>query len=825
MKKMWLKKTLSLALAAGMTLSLIACGGRDNSDGKNDPGKKDNTTDASSSAAHYFRADYLGDLPDTFRKSSGNMTMFRGDKIFYSTYNDDDSEQTVYALDVLTGENTQYFTTASDSGTADIFAETSNFNQFCVDTKGNLYVLLNTSQLDESTIDKDKYANATKEDFINYIYTNWGYDSYEDAEKYVNDNESDILQGGYSYGDMLLRYEATEDNYIRHTYLAKYDTTGTETFKSEIVLDSSNGYCDAIGTDDKGNVYIAMEEWSDDNNANYITVLDPEGTVLGKIDLGTDYVSNLLTTTDGRCAYLTWAADGNGYNLAPIDADTLSIGEGQKIGSGSVNNAIVLDDHTYLYSGDSGLYTYDTKTEETEKYLTWLDCNLSSNSVSSFSMLSDGTLAVYVQEWTSSGSSSDVAILTEISEEEAKAITPINVACFYSDYNMENAAIAFNKKHTDYHINLKTYYDWSSNVEYQDALDSFMTAIVSDSSIDVVCFNDYSQMLNFAAKGLLIDLNTVLANDAELSPDKILTNIINACTYDGKLVALPSSFSVSTLVGKVSDVGTEPGWTFADMKKLYESKEAGTQLLSYTSRDDAFNTFISLGYSEFIDLENKTCNFNNDDFVNVLELVGLFPEEYTYDENNDETELMNQGKILLYQTSLPDFSQMQMLATIFGDDLTYIGYPTSSGNGTMMNLNSLTGITKYCEHADLAWEFLRELYLPSDDNYYGGNYYDGSILKSEFDSFFADATKEENYEGSSWGWGNFTTELHAPSQEEVDTVKDIILNSTAVNGAVSTGVLNIIKEEASAYFSGQKTAKDVAAIIQSRIEIYLSETM
>lgn len=821
MKKMWLKKTFSIALAAGMALSLAACGGS-SSDGKGNTGKKESESSASEEATHYFRADYLGDLPDSFRKSSG-IAKFQGDKLYYATYNDDYSQETIYSLDVLTGENKEYFTT--ESGSADIFAETITLYQFCVDNSGNIFAFLGSRQIDKNTLDMDKYDNATKEDFVNYVYTNWGYDTYEAAEQYVDENAGDYNPNGYTYGELLMQYESTDDNYVSNYYLVKYDATGAQLYKNTIETDSTNSYCNAIGTDDKGNVYIALDDYSDDSSSSYVLAVDTEGNTLGKVDLESNYVSSLLTTADGKCAFLSWAADGNGYELIPIDADSLSLGDGQKIGSGTVNNCVALDDHTYLYSGDDGLYTYDTQTQSKEKYLKWLDCNLSSSNTGAFNMLSDGTLAVYIQSWTSSGSSSDLAVLTEISEEEAKSITQINVATFYTDYNMESAAIEFNKKHTDYHINLNAYYDWSSDVEYQDALDSFMTAIVSDTSIDVVCFNDYSQMLNFAAKGLLIDLNSVLANDAELSPDKIITNIVNACTYDGKLVALPSSFSVNTLVGKVSDVGTEPGWTFADMKKLYESKEAGTQLLSYTSRDAAFSTFISLGYSEFIDLENKTCNFNNDDFVNVLELVNLFPESVTYDEDNDETELMNQGKILLYQTSLPDFAQMQMLSNVFGDELTYIGYPTSSGNGSMMSLNSLTGITKYCEHTDMAWEFLRELYLPSDDSYYGSNYYSGSILKSEFDKFFADATNAENYKNLNWSWGNFETEIHAPSQEEVDTVKDIILNSTAVNGAVSTGVLNIIKEEASAYFSGQKTAKDVAAIIQSRIEIYLSETM
>ena len=37
-------------------------------------------------------------------------------------------------------------------------------------------------------------------------------------------------------------------------------------------------------------------------------------------------------------------------------------------------------------------------------------------------------------------------------------------------------------------------------------------------------------------------------------------------------------------------------------------------------------------------------------------------------------------------------------------------------------------------------------------------------------------------------------------------------------------ITNIINEEAAAYFSGQKSAEDVAKIIQSRMQVYLSET-
>ena len=72
-------------------------------------------------------------------------------------------------------------------------------------------------------------------------------------------------------------------------------------------------------------------------------------------------------------------------------------------------------------------------------------------------------------------------------------------------------------------------------------------------------------MMNFAAQWLLIDLNQFLDSDAELKREDLMSSVLNACTYKDKLVGLPTSFSVRTVIGKASDVGTEPGWTFAEM--------------------------------------------------------------------------------------------------------------------------------------------------------------------------------------------------------------------------------------------------------------------
>ena len=59
-------------------------------------------------------------------------------------------------------------------------------------------------------------------------------------------------------------------------------------------------------------------------------------------------------------------------------------------------------------------------------------------------------------------------------------------------------------------------------------------------------------------------------------------------------------------------------------------------------------------------------------------------------------------------------------------------------------------------------------------------------------------------------------------ESDIEALMDLLDSlSFSVNG--EQDVLNIITEEADAYFSGQKSAADVADIIQSRVSVYLKE--
>ena len=70
------------------------------------------------------------------------------------------------------------------------------------------------------------------------------------------------------------------------------------------------------------------------------------------------------------------------------------------------------------------------------------------------------------------------------------------------------------------------------------------------------------------------------------------------------------------------------------------------------------------------------------------------------------------------------------------------------------------------------------------------------------------------------GW---SYEYRRPTQEEVDLTLSLIESAKPVAYSQGDAVLQIISEEAAAYYKGQKSVDEAAAVIQSRIKIYVGE--
>ena len=77
--------------------------------------------------------------------------------------------------------------------------------------------------------------------------------------------------------------------------------------------------------------------------------------------------------------------------------------------------------------------------------------------------------------------------------------------------------------------------------------------------------------------------------------------------------------------------------------------------------------------------------------------------------------------------------------------------------------------------------------------------------------------------GGFWADGmDEPTEFYALTQEQADKVMELILATDKLY-MEDTAVLNIVFEQVDAFLSGQKTAEEVAKLVQGKMNIYINE--
>ena len=80
----------------------------------------------------------------------------------------------------------------------------------------------------------------------------------------------------------------------------------------------------------------------------------------------------------------------------------------------------------------------------------------------------------------------------------------------------------------------------------------------------------------------------------------------------------------------------------------------------------------------------------------------------------------------------------------------------------------------------------------------------------------------EESKGSYWVEGQEPIEMYAADQADYDKFMELYNAVDSVYG-YDEEIYNIVREEALAYFNGDKTVQDAAQLIQSRVNLYVNE--
>ena len=163
-----------------------------------------------------------------------------------------------------------------------------------------------------------------------------------------------------------------------------------------------------------------------------------------------------------------------------------------------------------------------------------------------------------------------------------------------------------------------------------------------------------------------------------------------------------------------------------------------------------------------------------------------------------------------------------------GEDVSYVGFPMEGGQGAVINATQIYAISAKSNFKEGAWEFLR-YYLT--DEYQAEMEWNLSVHMDHFKEnanlatqkpFYIDENGDKQEYDETFYMNGESITIPQMTQEQVDKAVNYIL-SLKKSGYDNTNVMNIINEEMGGFFTGQKSAQEVAAVIQNRVQLYVDE--
>ena len=401
--------------------------------------------------------------------------------------------------------------------------------------------------------------------------------------------------------------------------------------------------------------------------------------------------------------------------------------------------------------------------------------------------------------------------------------TSVTLAVFGDGYyDIENAALNFNHsgKFPEYKVVVEDYCEGNNDINY--ARTRLNTELGAGNGPDMIAFIGGNIQfeskigithMSYMARDFLVDMTEYIESDGQITRDDIL--FYDALNSYGGIYMIGDSFCIDSAKVLTETFGERTGWTIQEYLEI-EASLAPWQSMCYYMNDHFFLENVAGRYSrEAIDWENGTCDFNNQEFVSILEAAYRVKDDNTEEFETRESftsawQRIGAGQLMMSFSYIDEPTAMKRDEVYAGKPLTFIGWPTVDGNcGSDIEIHNAVGIVSNSRHKDVCWEFVK--YMLVNANADPATAMNMPLYKPALDRMVRKCRGVDDSQG-----------IKLTNQNEVDKFYDFL--DVPENIAVyDETVVDIIIEEAEEYFAGNRTAEDAAARVQERVSLYVAE--
>lgn len=807
--KIW-KRALSTVLASVMVLGLCACskeGGINVGNGGDASGKLAENTDTSLAKEYIYSMEEF-DLSGLANQNDCTvLKLSKVDDLLYMvlrTYNENYEEEYKLVKMNVDGSNIEYLelqtaneseAEAEETATEDVLEDDAEVNVYEYNALGNFAF-------------KGEHLYALK------TYT---FEDYTDPDNYVSENKN---------------------------YVCCWDLDGNMKWQSQVVLNENEeswSYVNALTMLPGGNVGLLIS-----GDKQGIIEVDKEGEVkpLRAIEDLEEYFTNSGYTAEACNGKMLLSYYNDDWSELSVIYYDFSTGDKtapyplpSNIAYNGLSNLCVNESDDLMYTNSQGVFKYRIGDAEPKQVMSFINSDLNVSHFDGFLYLDRthfiGFYSVYDE--VNYTRTLEGGIFTKVEPENVPDKEMLVLGTNYVANDIKQRVVDFNKSSQTHRIMIKDYSQYITNDDYMAGYNQLNNDIISGNIPDILVVDSYNMSLNsYVSKGLLADIGELIAKDDVLSKEEYMTNVFDAHKIDGKLYEIIPSFYVSTYIGKKSLIGEPAEWTMQDAQAVVNKMPEGARLFSEMTRDGFINTVFEMCGSEFIDVSTGKCTFDSPEFIAIMEYAMTLPEElddsyYGADWYSSYESQYRDDKTLLSNCYLSGMEGMvYSINGSFGEDVSFVGLPSSGGKGSAVYASNSYALSAKSENLDVAWDFMK-YYLT--DEYQATLEWQLPVSKEKFDELAQKATKKPVYKDENGNeveedyhyWMNEEDIILEPlTQAQVDEITAFVA-SVNTKAYYNEDVRKILDEELDAYFSGQKSAQEVAGLIQSRVQLYVSE--
>lgn len=663
-------------------------------------------------------------------------------------------------------------------------------------------------------------------------------DIAEDVDENSSDEENSDIENAEDNSDDDISYEAEVTEQYSLVMIDKDGNKVLDKDISEYAEEQDYFYVNNVSFGSDGNIYI--------QNDFSVIVLDKSGNELFKLENNGDisYIQSMIRTNENKFAIVYYDTNGK-FCMNEIDSENKKLGEKKTIDSALTNGVNGFlngsGEYTFYMFDSNSMYGVNIATGESKKIINWIDSDIDSSNIQSVSALADGKFII--SSYDSTDWKNHISVIEKTDADTIKNQQVITLAGNYLDSRIYSEVIKFNKENQNYRIKVTDYSEYSTEDDWNAGATKFKADMTTGNVPDIIVINNDMSVETLSSKGILADINEFFNKDSEIKREDYLENIFKAFeSEDGKLYSIAPSFNISTLVGKTSNLEGLENWSLSKFIDYAENLDEEQSLFSPDSMtsDNLFYILCYNAINDFVDFENKTCDFNNEGFIKLLEFAKKYPTSQEYYENFDEDMDYDayyqdiylgyrNGKIILENSYFYDLGSMyQIEKADFGDDVLFIGYPSNDGSSSYINADLKFGISAKSDNQEAAWQFIKHFLSDEYQEMSGGLPVKKSALeKKAKDAMtpytYTDENGETVVEEPTIGINGMEFKIGYMDEEHKNKYMDFI-SSLDKESSYNSEITAIIDEEVQAFFSGQKSAQETADIIQNRVKTYINET-